>query len=218
MDLNLKKALEKGDIEEVVLRATSYGETLLRKYYWRGFRPSGSSKHIDCSPDSYSAGDFAIEALTRLLDGRRTYNPEKSLLENVKSVVESLISSAKKSSDRKPLSDYTDPPEESDEPSDPISMARSPQGEAKHDVIDAEMLEDQRRVFQLIRNSLDGDDGAQAYLDAMKEGFYKPDEIAEVTDLTVEEVYEIRRKIKKHVKEAFDVQNFGELKRKLVQG
>ncbi len=218
MDPNLRKAFDVEDFDEIILRATRFAGTVLRKYYWRGFRPSGGSGEVDSSPDAESAEDFVSEALKRLLEGRRAFNSEKSLLENINSITESLISSAKKSSDRKPLSDYPDPPEEFEEPADPVSTANALQGETGHEVVDAELIEDQKMMFLDIRNSLDGDDDAQAYLDAMKEGFHKPNEIADVTHLSVEDVYEIRRRIKKHVKGLFDVQNFHELKRKLVKG
>jgi hypothetical protein len=55
----------------------------------------------------------------------------------------------------------------------------------------------------------------QEYLDVLSLGYYKPDEISELTGISVQKIYEIRRKLKKYTKRLFGVTNFTELKRKL---
>jgi hypothetical protein len=55
----------------------------------------------------------------------------------------------------------------------------------------------------------------QDYLDALSQEYYKPDEISELTGISVQKIYEIRRKLEKHTKRLFGVTNFADLKRKL---
>ena len=214
MDPNLKRALESGNLPELTARAALYADTIIRKYIWRGFRPNGNQKKTDSSPNARSAEDFVSDAFERLLDGRRTFNPKKSLLDNINSITESLISSAKKTSDRTPLVDYA----ETEEFVTPLETAVAPEGETGHEVVNSEILDAQRWAYANLYNSFDGDALVQQYLEAMSEDITKPQDIAELLNIPVEKVYELRRMMKTHLKELFGTQNFGELKRKVLEG
>ena len=219
MDPSLKKALEIEDLDKAMLETAHFAGTILRKYFWRGFRSSGNQADFDVHADSHSAEDFASEALARLLSGQRSYNPKKSLVENLKSVAESIISSAKKSSDRKPLNEYLDQPEaEGNEPQDPISTAVSQESQGHGKIITDEIKSDLKKVDESLLASLDGDEESQDYLRAMAEGFHSPQDIADVTGIDVKRIYELRREIKSRAKVLFGVQNYVELKRIVVKG
>lgn len=215
MPPELEKALSNTDPNEIMVRAACYAARVLHKYAWRG-RKSSRRANEDFTPDAQSPEDFVNEAFRRLLGGQRTYNPERSLQENVNSVVESLVSSAKKASDRTPLCEIQDFDKEA--PTDPVAASPSAQGELKHEAADQEFLEDQRQAFKKMRNALQDDPKAQYYLEALSEGYDKPAEIADLTGIPIAQIYEIRRKIKKQIKSLFGVQNFGELKRILMEG
>ncbi len=122
MNAALKKALAEGDVGQILLRAVSHADFAIRRYIWRGFKPKGSSKTKVMVGDK-TADDFVSEALKRLLEGVRQYDGSRSLLENLNSITDSLISSDKKSSDRTPLVDWTPLGADGQDQSDPITQA-----------------------------------------------------------------------------------------------
>src|SRR5437899_7204452 len=79
-------------------RAVLHADTTIRKYIWRGFRPTFKAKNEIAVGDK-SATDFVLEAVERLLQGKRTYDTSKDLLSNLNAITDSLIWSEKKSSD-----------------------------------------------------------------------------------------------------------------------
>ena len=218
MTPELKKALKDADFKNLMIRACAFADTTLRRYIWRGFRPTSNPSSSQASADGWTADDFVMEALRKLLEGERAFDPSKSLLENLNSATESLVWSRKRSSDRRPLVDYEVSIGEGDEPADPISMAQTASTATQDRLIVDEILAEQQESFERLRAYWDGDKEVQAYLDAMKEEFFTPRDISDVTDLTVEQIYEIRRKVRNHAKMLFGVPNFSELKRKIVKG
>src|SRR5262245_57790203 len=98
MDPALITALQLPDFDRAMLLAVSHADVRMRKYIWRGHRPKASSAEL--MVDGKTAADFVNEGLKRLCEGTRTYDPARGLLENLNSVTDSLISSAKKTSDR----------------------------------------------------------------------------------------------------------------------
>lgn len=212
MDPNLEAALaDKEQVDLAILRATIYSQDLLAKYLWRGHRPRSGA---DFNADGESAEDFVMKALERLLTGQRTYNPEKSLLDNVRSVVESLISSAKKSADRKPLTDYTGDRDE-EGTGEPVTLAV---GQVGVETVPNEILEAQKKTFANLLNSFDGDSEAQEYLGCLEAGIYKRNEIAQYLGIDANKVSELRKRVLKQTKLIFGVQNCAELERIILEG
>jgi hypothetical protein len=217
MDSALDNALKQPDIRHVLLLAAEHADTTMRKYIWRGYRPKLSANKELMVGDK-TAQDFVNEALKRLCDSTRTYNPQKNLLDNLNSITDSLIWSEKKSSDRAGIVDFIDNPDKTESSHDPISKAVSPDHGAAVNVVDGEVAVSQEKCFQMIRESFDGDNETQAYLDALRSGYYDINEISELTDIPVPKIYEIRRKLKNYTPEFFGVTNYGELERKIKEG
>jgi hypothetical protein len=165
-----------------------------------------------------TAEDFVKEAVRRLCDGTRTFNPQRSLLENLNSVTDSLISSDKKSSDRTGIVDFCQQPGESEELVNPLLTKPSPENAADADLVGKEISECQNKCFGLVKASFDGDKDTQEYLEALSQGFFDIEEISTVTGISVEKIYEIRRKLKKSVPQLFGVTNYKELERKITEG
>ena len=165
-----------------------------------------------------TADDFVLEALKRLCEGTRNYATSKSLLENLNSVTDSLIWSDKKASDRTGVIDYTEETTEEGMPSDPISTSASPDLFAGEKVVQEEILNAQRKCVKMVKASFDGDKEMQDYLDALSEGYSKPAEIAELTDIPIDKIYELRRKIINYAPTFFGVTDYQGLALKILEG
>lgn len=217
MDSALNAALNQPDFDRVMLLAVGHADTTLRKYVWRGFRPK-TSPRVELIVGDQTATDFVNEALKRFYEGTRTYNPSKSLLENLNSVTDSLIWSAKKSSDRTGVVDFADNTKEDSPSSDPISTAVGSELAADAKLLQDEIVAAQRKCFQMLKASFDGDREMQEYLDALSEHYFDLAEISELTGIPVPKIYELRRKLKKYAPRFFGVKNHAELERKIVEG
>lgn len=214
----LKEALAGADREEILLRAYAHADSVMRKYFWRGFRPNSSPKYAELMVGDKSAKDFVQIALTRFCDGTRSYDPAKGLLENLNSVTDSLIWSEKKSSDKTPLVDYAKETNEEGLPVDPISTAIDSSASPSQDLIIKEAAEAQEEHFKTLLASFDGDRNMQEYLEALNAEIFDLSEIEQVTGLNKSQIYELRRKLKSYAPSFFGVQNFKKLKRKIMEG
>jgi DNA-directed RNA polymerase specialized sigma24 family protein len=203
--------------DDIFSRAVLHADTTIRKYIWRGLRPKFRSENEVAVGDK-SASDFVIAAVERLLEGKRTYDTSKDLLSNLNSITDSLIWSEKKRSDRTGIVDRGESTDEDDEAIDPISMAQDSDITADQKLIQDELREDQRRCFDEIRASFDGDNQMQEYLDALGERFFKRADISDVTGIPVEKIDELRRKLVKHARRLFGVPDFEALLRRLNKG
>lgn len=215
MDQALKTALHHTDIDDTLISAVEHADSTMRKYVWRGFMPKCSTVKAELIVDDKTANDFVNEALQRLCAGTRAYAAHRTLLENLNSVTDSLIWSDKKASDRTGVIDFAPPSEGVDTLPDPIESKPSKDATAVELLSNAEQCAAQAKCFDLIKASFDGDNEMQEYLDALSQGYYKPDEISELTGISVQKTYEIRRKLKKSTKRLFGVTNLTDLKRKL---
>jgi hypothetical protein len=215
MDQALKTALNQPDIDDTLISAVEHADLTMRRYVWRGFMPKVSTLNAELTVDDKTANDFVNEALRRLCSGTRTYDSNRTLLENLNSVTDSLIWSDKKASDRTGIIDFAPQPEGADKLPDPIESKPGKDATAAEILSNEEKCEAQANCFEMIKASFDGDKEMQEYLDVLSLGYYKPDEISELTGISVQKIYEIRRKLKKYTKRLFGVTNFTELKRKL---
>jgi hypothetical protein len=76
--------------DQTFSRAVLHADTTIRKYFWRGFRPN-FKKETEIAVGNNSATDFVLDAVEKLLDGKRTYDSGKDLLSNLNSITDSLI-------------------------------------------------------------------------------------------------------------------------------
>ncbi len=198
-------------------RAVLHADTTIRKYIWRGFRPRFKAAN-EITVGDKSASDFVLDAVERLLNGKRTYDPSKDLLPNLNSITDSLIWSEKKRSDRTGIVDYVESTDDDGDANDPISTAQASNLTADEKLVHDELLEDQRRCFEEIRASFNGDREMQEYLDALSQRIFKRADISAVTGIPVEKIDELRRKVMKHARSLFGVPDFKALQRRLMEG
>ena len=215
MDQALKTALNQPNVDDTLISAVEHADLTMRRFVWRGFKPRVSTTEAELIVDGKTAKDFVNEALKRLCAEIRAYDSGRTLLENLNSITDSLIWSAKKASGRTGVIDFAPQPEGDDKLPDPIDSKPGRDATAAELLLNAEQCTAQAKCFDLIKASFDGDKEVQDYLDALSNGFYKPDEISELTGISVQKIYEIRRKLKKYTKRLLGVTNFAELKRKL---
>jgi len=218
MDSNLKEALVQPNVQDILIRAASHADFTIRLYIWRGFRPTASAASSEVCAGDRSGMDFVMDALEKLLDGKRAYGASKDLLQNLNSITDSLIWSYKTVSDKDPFVDHAVEADEEGKAIDPISTAEETTPGVADTIVTDEAIQDQKRAVQILRASFDGNEEVQKYLDAMSEGYFKIAEIAIVTDIRAERISEIRRMVKKYAKNFFGTPNFSELKRKIDRG
>ena len=179
---NAITSLPRRDQERLILELTDYANFLIRtKTRWipRGVLPQG-----------YDAPGLAMEALSRLLDGRRRpWNPQKepTLTAYLKSVVKSIFSEILKTAERE------------------NSELAAVDLEGR-DLVAAGVSTDAGADLELERTQLQEkilgefhDDGDQLVLICLFEELVKPAEIAKETGLGVADVYRIKQKIKRRL-------------------
>jgi hypothetical protein len=212
----LQAALADPNYRDTIKRAILHADTTIRKFIWRGFRPMRSASGQIMVADK-TADDFVSEAVFRLINGRRAYDAARSLLDNLNSITDSLVSSAKRTSDRTGIVDWVDVPDEEGHTPDPISTAPAISLAPDETLRLRELREDQKRCVNAIKNSFDGDPKMQGYIDALSARF-KRSEISELTEISGAEVDELRRKLVKYARRFFGVSNFKELQQRLQEG
>jgi DNA-directed RNA polymerase specialized sigma24 family protein len=215
MTAALKAAFAEPGYRDTFARAVLHADTTIRRYIWRGYRPRYSASREVMVGDK-TAKDFVGEAILRLIDGRRTFDPSRALLDNLNSITDSLISAEKKLSDRSSIIDFTGETDEGDQ-SDPIAKAAAMAPTPAEKLCGDELVKDQQRCIEAIRASFDGDDEMQSYIDALSAGF-KRSEISELMGIPAAAVDELRRKLTKHAPKLFGVASFEELQRRLHEG
>lgn len=217
MDQHLAERLQGPEFEGVYVRVLHFADVQMRRYIWRGKKATvgGNGELI---VDGFSANDFAQEALRRLCDGIRKYDANRSLEDNLKSVVESLIWSHKKASDRKPIIEV-DPVDNAESSGlDLIESAADPKTTAKDEVVENEIRRDEQAAFKMFRNSLDGDSDLTAIAEAYSAGFFTPREISELTGIAPDRISELKRKLRTRAMAFFGVEGFKDFNNKLLGG
>jgi DNA-directed RNA polymerase specialized sigma24 family protein len=216
MTPQLRAALTQRGYLAIVAQAAFHADTTIRKYIWRGYRRNYDPEGEVMVGDK-TAKDFVSEAVRRLIDGRRTFDPNRSLLENLNSITDSLISAEKKHSDRTGIVDHLDETDDAGERTDPISTTADVELTPDEKLREKELRDDQRRCVDAIKASFDGDDQMQTYLEALSAGF-KRFEISELMEIPGGKVDELRRKLVKYARKFFGVTSFEELQRRLHEG
>jgi hypothetical protein len=217
MNLALKAALTQPDFRKIVARAALHADTTIRKYIWRGHRRRFTDTGEVMVGDK-TASDFVSEAILRLIDERRTFDASRTLLENLNSITDSLISAGKKHSDRSGMVDFLETSgNQEGGATDPISRKSTSELSPDVELREAEFLQDQRRCAESIVASFDGNPEMQEYLRALSAGF-KRSEMSALMEIPGERVDELRRKLIKCAPKFFGVANFEELDRRLREG
>ena len=166
----------------MILELTDYANFLIRTKTWwipRGVLPQG-----------YDAPSLAMEALSRVLDGRRRpWDPQKepTLTAYLKSVIKSIFSETRKAAERERVELAAVDPEGRDL----VAAGASPDAGAD---LELERTQLQEKILGEFH-----DDEDQLVLICLFEDLVKPAEIAEETGLSVADVYRIKRKIKRRM-------------------
>lgn len=176
------ESLDDHELDRLVLELTDYADFLIRtKAQWI---PGA------VLPRGFDAPTLAIEAIERVLEGRRRrWDPEKepTLLAYLKSVVKSIFSSElQPAAERLPEVAGVD-----DEGRDLVSEA--PSGKPGAD----ELLVVEQLKEQMLARFEETED--QLVLICLFEGITRPSEIADETGLEAEEIYRIKRKIQRRL-------------------
>lgn len=84
--------------EDIILRLDAYALSKARRKYWPSGSKDGQSLLGGCSPQ-----DIAREAIRRVFEGKRKWNPEKdpNLLKYLKGVIDSILSTMVKSAENR---------------------------------------------------------------------------------------------------------------------
>jgi len=218
MNEDLARQLDRPDFQDVYIKVLHFADIRMRRYFWRGKRASSLGANCELLVDGKGAADFVQDALTRLCDGSRKYNAERTLEENLKSTVDSIIWSHKKASDRKPILDVDPIRMEDGQEIELIQQAPDPATKEGEEVVKQEILRDEEAAFRIFRNSLDGDDELTALADAYAAEFFVTGEIAELTGIPAERVSELKRKLTLLATRFFGVKNFHDLNKKILGG
>lgn len=216
MHPDLKAALEAPNRKLQLARALEYAELEIRKYIWRGQKSPVSLSDKAVMGDSATAEDFVAEALKRMVHGKRKYEPNVDLFQNLKSIIRSLVNAHKKTSDRNPLVDRGGASDE--EEFDPTLLISDLDSTPAHEVLDGKERRAAAKGWREdLRNSLKDKPELLALEDAMFNEYTDCAEIATLCDCTVERIYVLNRALKKHTIAFFGVQTTTELARKTME-
>ena len=175
-------SLPRNEQESLIVQLTEYADFLIRtRAHWiaRGVLPRG-----------YDGASLAMEALGRVLEGRRRpWDPQKeqTLLAYLKSVVKSIFSELLEAATR-----------ESVEVAPVDSEGRDLVAAAASTDAGADLELEQSQLQEAILGQFHEDDD-QLVLMCLFEGVVKPAEIADETGLSVKDVYRVKQKIKRRL-------------------
>jgi hypothetical protein len=187
-------ALSDAEQEALLKRLTLHAHCKMRHLSWRGVYLNRG----DAVPGGYEAHDFALDAIEKMLDGRRPWNREKyqnleaALRATIDSDVNHLVESADNARGRR-LAVQASKCETAQ-----AYVVPSTEPNPLHSVIDKDW---QERFHKAAMKELKGDEFLIKLFDCLAAEFTKPEEIATMLDTTVEEVNNgkkrLRRKLEK---------------------
>lgn len=215
MDPALEAALSGKDVDADILRAIRHVDFTIRKFIWSGFRPTKFDDGSELTVAGLSASDFVDIALHRLITGVRAYDASKTFVQNINRTTDSIVWSAKKSSDRDPTVAYRLEFDESGLPIDPITLSGDSGPSPADLAVSEDLANEHGKLIENFKNSFDGANDIQDYIEAMAADITSDDEIAEYVGVTVERLKEIRKLLKKEIKKFFGVKNYRDLERKI---
>jgi len=172
MDITTLNLLQKADWDDILPRLCLFTKKLIRL------------KGITRLPGGQNAEDVCGEAINAVFDGKRAWNPERYpiLLEHLKWIVRSLLSD-KGLLGRKENDVMV--------PGDPEAFGDAVASESGVPAPSEEAVD-----FKVaLMREVGGDKELQDLITAIEMDFEKPRDIAEMTGIKVERVYELRRKL-----------------------
>lgn len=172
--------------EELYRRLTLYAAWKVARLAWRGGNGS--------TPGAKDAADFAAEAIAHTLEGRRSWNREKThdFFEHLKGVVDSRVSALANSTENKRSTQL-----EHDGINEPLipHRARGPQAEVAD-------REDSERFRSAVFKEIEGDELAQKIVECIDANITKPAEMAVVLERDVLEVNNGQKRLRRAVNKA----------------
>jgi len=166
------------ELSQIILNVTNYAARLL----------GINSRIIEREP-LYTADDLALEAIGRVLDGRRNWDPDKEpdFAAYLRSVVKSIYNH--EVTDRIKREKVLVNPENSDNQDIIENLPLESQ-----QLQDLENEEFKNRILEMFRREEE-----QLVLLCYFEGMHKPREIARELEVDVKEIYRIRRNIERKI-------------------
>lgn len=200
MDDTTFEHLQKADWESIGLRLTHYAARKAYRYRWNSRIAIGGQ----------SSEDLAFEAITKVLDGDRKWDPQEDpdLFKYLTCVVDSLISHLSDSPERTrvqgfPQNENGEIVEERLKMADPESETarhlRGPNLNPEQILLNKEQEQIEQRAFKELLKAAEGDDDLEALLLCIMDGVCKPSEIAKATGMNINQVYQLRRKLNRKV-------------------
>ncbi len=192
MSSEATKAIEEADWAVLGPKLLHFADRVIARYRWRGLRVE-TSPNNKLTVEGRSAEDFIQVALKKLHDGKRKYLPGKTLEENLRFVVESLIANFHKNSSHLPTRDRTIW-EALAEEEDPIETIEDPsQANAPAELL--ELRERQKSMLADFEKQIEHDEELALVLMAYRDEKYKTAEIAEATNIAASRISELKRKL-----------------------
>jgi hypothetical protein len=167
----------------------------LRKFRLRGW----AARHIDCAgPKGIGPQDIASEAITRVINGKRSYNSERYpvFMDFLKSIVDSRISQLVESFKRKktaPLFIVTD--ERGD------CKEIEPEGKEATPVKICVAKDIVEKIKIILKEEFENDPAVNAILECLDAGIEKPTEISELSGVDIKEIYNAQKRLRRAIEQ-----------------
>lgn len=211
MDETIFEHLQKADWDDIAVRLTDYAVKKARRYRWRTGTAIGGE----------SAEDLAFEAIKRVLDGDRKWDPQgkPDIFQYLTGVVDSLLSHLSKSPARILVQSF--PESEDGEILEELLKKADPESDtAKHlarrDPTPEDLLleKEQERleqaVYREIVQSFEGNGDLETIFLCIMDGVCKSSDISKVTGMDIKDVYQLRRKLNRRIVQFSKKTNFEE--------
>ncbi len=180
--------------EDIILKLDAYALSKARRKYWPSGSKDGQTLLGGCSPQ-----DIAREAVRRVFEGNRKWNPEKdpNILKYLKGVIDSILSSMVESAENKEVRVLT-----SYEETDPVdadnNVGRSPAVEAgglHRGFLSPRETAQKNELLDRVLAAVDGDEGLQLLVLCLDEDYGSRADMAEKLGVSASEVTNMRKKL-----------------------
>jgi len=190
--------LEAADWRRIIHELAHYAYRLAQRYPWR----SGSHKIL---PEGKTPEDVAVEAIEKLWNGERDWDPEKypDLLLHLKWIVRSDMGHLYRSSQHLKTRRFPETGSGTGEPFNPGESGDSRMGEEppagsldpEAELILREQQELELRVKAELYAAVEGDEDLELLLLCFEEGLDKPEAIAAQMGWEISKVYNLKKRL-----------------------
>ena len=190
--------LTKEQLQEYLERLALYA---LRKFRFLGW----AAKHTDCAgPGGKGPEDIASEVITKVLNGNRSYNPEKYplFLDFLTSIVDSRISHLANSFERKKMV--------------PLPITTNEQGDCEEIEFEGKEATPAKicvhkdiaeKVKIILAEEFKDDPVVNGLLECLGADIKKPAEIAELLEIDIKEIYNAQKRLQRAIDKDKKLQN-----------